>query len=48
MAAVIAPADSADLARKPIAGLVSIRSAKSGSACKDISITGTGAQSSLS
>lgn len=48
MAAVIAPADRADLARKPIAGLVSIMSARSGSACVDISITGTGAPSSLS
>ena len=31
------------LARKPIAALVSIMSARSGSACVDISITGTGA-----
>ena len=46
MAAVIAPADRADLARKPMAGLVSIMSARSGSAWVDISITGTGAPSS--
>src|ERR1700691_1098801 len=48
MAAVIAPADRADLATKPIAGLVSIMSARSGSACVEISITGTGAPSPLS
>ena len=47
-AAEIAVADKADLATKPIAGLVSIMSVRSGSACVEIRITGTAAPPSIS
>ena len=45
---MIALAESADLARKPMAGLVSSMSVRSGSPCVEISMTGAVAAPSIS